>query len=112
LKEIVLLRWFRGQDTCSLTPFLVKRQLPQSMQWFSHTGPIAPLTVLVCRLYFSLTTLNHQDLPPVTGLRRLTAYGLICAISSIDMAGALVRGLGWYTSPREDGDNIALSYHS
>jgi len=111
LGEIVQLRWMRGQDACSLTPFLVRRHLPDAWQWFARTGPIAPLTVLFCRLYFSFGVLNHQDLPPLKGLRRLTAYGLILAVSGIDMAGALVRGLGWSTLDRPDADNVALSYH-
>jgi cellulose synthase/poly-beta-1,6-N-acetylglucosamine synthase-like glycosyltransferase len=111
LGEILQLRWMRGQDACSLTPFLVRRHLPDWLQWFSHTGPVAPLTVLLCRLIFSFGALNHQDLPPQKGLRRLAAYGLILAVSGIDMAGALVRGLGWSTLDRPDADNVALSYH-
>jgi hypothetical protein len=111
LREILQLRWMRGQDACSLTPFLVRRHLPDRLQWFARTGPIAPLTVLFCRLYFSFGALNHQDLPPVHGWRRLLAYGLIVAVSAIDMAGALVRGLGWSTLNRPDADAVALSYH-
>jgi cellulose synthase/poly-beta-1,6-N-acetylglucosamine synthase-like glycosyltransferase len=111
LGEILQLRWMRGQDACSLTPFLVRRHLPDSMQWFARTGPIAPLIVLFFRLIFSFGVLNHQDLPPQKGLRRLAAYGLILAISSIDMVGALARGLGWSTLDRPDADNVALSYH-
>lgn len=111
LGELLRLRWMRGQDACSLTPFLVRRHLPDWMQWFGRSGPVAPLVVLGFRLGFSLGALNHQDLPPLRGLRRLASYGLILAVSAVDMAGALVRGLGWNTQGGRDGDSIALSYH-
>lgn len=111
LAETLQLRWFRGQDTCSLTPHLVKRHLPARWQWFAKTGPIAPLTVLFIRLGVSLHALNRQDLPRLRGLKRLSAYGLICLISAVDMAGALARGLGWKSLPDEASDRVALSYH-
>lgn len=111
LVEVVQLRWMRGQDTCSLTPYLVRRHFPTWMQWFAKTGPIAPLFVLWCRLFFSFTALNHQSLPPLKGWRRLAGYLCIVAVSTIDMAGALVRGLSWNSIGKKDGDSVSLSYH-
>lgn len=111
LKETLQLRWFRGQDTCSLTPHLVRRHLSDRWQWFGRTGPVAPLTILTIRLGVSLHALNRQDLPQLGGLKRLAAYGLICLISGVDMMGALARGLGWTSLPEEASDRVALSYH-
>jgi len=110
-KELLQLRWLRGQDTCSLTPFLVKRHLPKWMQWFARTGPIAPLLILSLRLWFSLAALNHQDLTAQKGCRRFAAYIGIFSISALDMFGAFVRGLGWSALPQGNGDTLALSYH-
>lgn len=109
--EVLRLRWLRGQDACSLTPFLVRRHLPASLQWFARTGPIAPLTVLLIRLGVSLKALNHQDLPTLKGFKYLGAMGLIGLVSAVDMCGALLRGLGFYTAGQEARDQVSLSYH-
>jgi len=111
VREVLKLRWMRGQDTCSLTPFLVKKHLPSWMQWFAKTGPIAPLLVLFIRLGISLKALNHQDLPSVKGIKWLHAVGAIFAVSAIDMTGALFRGLDVYTHSNADRDQVSLSYH-
>nr|WP_286945092.1 glycosyltransferase family 2 protein [Pseudomonas sp. UBA6718] len=109
--EAVKLRWMRGQDSVGLTPYLVQAYLPARLQWFARTGPLAPLCILFARLGYSLRALNHQDLPPVRGLRRLGAMGLIAAFSAIDMSGALARGLGINTLGKAEADAQALSYH-
>lgn len=109
--EAVKLRWMRGQDSVGLTPYLVRAYLPARLHWFARSGPLAPLCILIARLGFSLRALNHQDLPPLRGLRRLGALGLIAAFSAIDMCGALARGLGINTLGRADADAQALSYH-
>lgn len=109
--EAVKLRWMRGQDSVGLTPYLVQAYLPARLQWFARTGPLAPLCILFARLGYSLRALNHQDLPPVRGLRRLGAMGLIAAFSAIDMCGALARGLGINTLGKAEADAQALSYH-
>jgi len=110
-REALKLRWMRGQDTVGLTPYLVRAYLPDRLQWFARSGPIAPLCILTTRLGYSLRALNHQDLPPLSGLRRLGALGLIAVFSALDMCGALVRGLGINTLGRADADALALSYH-
>ncbi|MBC9250252.1 glycosyl transferase [Pseudomonas alcaligenes] len=110
--EALKLRWMRGQDSVGLTPYLVRAYLPQRLHWFARSGPLAPLTILGARLGYSLRALNHQDLPPVHGLRRLGAMGLILAFSLVDMAGALARGVGINTLGRKvAADAQALSYH-
>jgi hypothetical protein len=109
--EAVKLRWMRGQDSVGLTPYLVQAYLPARLQWFARSGPLAPLCILFARLGYSLRALNQQDLPPVQGLRRLGAMGLIAAFSAIDMCGALARGLGINTLGKAEADAQALSYH-
>lgn len=110
-RELLQLRWLRGQDTPGLTPFLVQAYLPRAWQWLGRSGPVGPLCVLVARLGFSLRALNHQSLPPLRGLRRLAALGLVLAFSAIDMLGAVTRGLGLRTGRGRGADAQALSYH-
>ncbi|NVD74285.1 glycosyltransferase family 2 protein [Duganella sp. BJB1802] len=109
--ELFKLRWLRGQDTQGLTPHLVRAYLPAGMQWLAHSGPVGPLCVLGSRLWFSMRSLNKQDLPPLRGWRRLSALALIAAFSAVDMLGALFRGLGLRTAGGIDADARALSYH-
>lgn len=109
--EAVKLRWMRGQDSVGLAPYLVQAYLPARLHWFARSGPLAPLCILFARLGYSLRALNQQDLPPVRGLRRLGAMGLIAAFSAIDMCGALARGLGINTLGKAEADAQALSYH-
>ncbi len=107
--EALKLRWMRGQDTHGLTPHLVRAYLPAHMQWLGRSGPLGPLCVLATRLWFSVRALNHQDLPPLRGLRWLSAMALVAGFSAVDMLGALCRGLGLYSSKRSDTQS--LSYH-
>lgn len=109
--EAIKLRWMRGQDSVGLTPYLVQAYLPARLHWFARSGPLAPLCILFARLGYSLRALNHQDLPPVRGLRRIGAMALIAAFSAIDMCGALARGLGINTLGKAEADAQALSYH-
>lgn len=110
--EALKLRWMRGQDSVGLTPYLVRAYLPQNLHWFARSGPLAPLVILIARLGFSLRALNHQDLPPLRGVRRLGAMGLILGFSLVDMLGALARGIGINTLGRKmAADAQALSYH-
>lgn len=109
--EALKLRWMRGQDSVGLTPYLLRAYLPSRMQWLARSGPLAPLGILMARLYFSQRALNHQDLPELRGLRGLAARSLILAFSLVDMAGALARGVGINTLGRADADAQALSYH-
>ncbi|MBN0987107.1 glycosyltransferase [Amphritea pacifica] len=112
LKDIIKLRWLRGQDTCGLTPFLVRSYMPTGWQWLARSGPVGPLCVLIARLVFSVRALNKQDLPPLYGVRWLAAVILIVGFSVLDMGGALMRGLGvHYPRGKEGGDVQALSYH-
>jgi hypothetical protein len=107
-REALALRWMRGEDSCGLTPFLVRSYLPPRWQWLGNSGPLGPLCVLAARLWYSLRALNHQDLPAVRGLRRLGAVALIVAFSAVDMAGAFIRGAGLGL---RRGATYALSYH-
>lgn len=109
--EALKLRWMRGQDSVGLTPYLLRAYLPQRLQWLARSGPLAPLGILLARLYCSQRALNHQNLPALHGLRGLGARGLILAFSLVDMAGALARGVGINTLGRTVADAQALSYH-
>ena len=109
--EALKLRWMRGQDTYSLTPHLLRSYVSPRWQWLAKSGPIGPLCVLFTRLGFSVRALNHQDLPPLRGLRWLAGLALIAGFSAIDMLGAFARGIGLHTTGRTNADAQALSYH-
>lgn len=112
LSDILKLRWLRGQDTHGLTPFLVRSYMPAGLQWLARSGPIGPLCVLLARLGFSMRALNNQDQPPLYGPRWLAAILLIICFSSLDMSGALMRGLGLRLPRGKNGGDVqALSYH-
>ncbi|MGE8414416.1 MAG: glycosyltransferase [Pseudomonas sp.] len=109
--EVLKLRWLRGGDSVDLTPYLVRAYMPGWLQWLGRSGPIGPLCVMFGRLGYSLRALNHQDLPRLHGLRRLGAMLAILGISSLDTAGALVRGLGLNIGRASARQSEALSYH-
>jgi hypothetical protein len=109
--EALKLRWMRGQDTYSLTPHLLRSYVSARWQWLARSGPIGPLCVLFTRLGFSMRALNHQDLPPLRGMRWVAGVALIVGFSAIDMLGAFARGIGLHTTGRENADAQALSYH-
>jgi hypothetical protein len=109
--EVVKLRWLRGGDSVDLTPYLVRAYMPNWLQWLGRSGPVGPLCVMVGRLGYSLRALNHQDLPPLRGTRRLGATAIVIGMSLLDTAGALVRGLGITAGRASAVDGEALSYH-
>ncbi|WP_370679923.1 glycosyltransferase family 2 protein [Comamonas sp. GB3 AK4-5] len=109
--ETLKLRWMRGKDSVGLTPYLVKAYLPGSWQWLGRSGPIGPLCVMFMRLGYSLRALNRQDLPRLGALPYLAAAMVTVGISMVDMAGALMRGLGLAGRNAALGDTEALSYH-
>ena len=110
-RELLKLRWLRGEDTVSLTPYLVRTHLPAHLQWLGNSGPIGPWCVLAMRLGYSLRALNRQDLPPLRGLRRLAAVPVLVALSSLDTLGAVVRGIVTIVRRPADRGLEALSYH-
>ncbi|KAF0866067.1 glycosyltransferase family 2 protein [Pseudomonas sp. LD120] len=109
--EVVKLRWLRGGDSVDLTPYLVRAYMPGWLQWLGRSGPIGPLCVMIGRLGYSLRALNHQDLPPLRGLRRLGATAIVVAMSLLDTAGAVIRGLGISLGRSSAWHSEALSYH-
>ncbi|MGC5702615.1 glycosyltransferase family 2 protein [Pseudomonas sp. NFXW11] len=109
--EVFKLRWLRGGDSVDLTPYLVRAYMPQWLQWLGRSGPIGPLCVMLGRLGYSLRALNHQDLPPLRGVRYLGAIAALVGISLIDTAGAVVRGLGINLGRASARHSEALSYH-
>lgn len=110
-REIVKLRWMRGEDSVGLTPYLVRAYMPDWLQWLGRSGPLGPLCVMAGRLLFSLRALNHQDLPSVHGLRRIAATGFVVGVSLLDTLGAVVRGIGLGARHAVGRDADALSYH-
>lgn len=111
LGEVFKLRWLRGGDSVDLTPYLVRAYMPAWLQWLGRSGPIGLLCVMTSRLGYSLGALNHQDLPPVRGLKLLAAIGIVMAVSLLDTAGAVVRGCGFSVGRASALRNEALSYH-
>lgn len=107
LERHLSLRWQRAHAAVSLTPHLVHAHFPGSLQWIAHTGPLAPLCLLGLRTWTSLRTLNHQSTPPVRGLRRLAAWGLIMGVSAVDATGVLVASLrGWRKATHRKGPSV------
>jgi hypothetical protein len=110
-RELLKLRWMRGEDSVSLTPYLVRAHLPAHLQWLGNSGPIGPWCVMAMRLGYSLRAVNRQDLPPLRGLRRLGAVAMTVGLSSIDTLGAVVRGCMTVVRRPADRGLEALSYH-
>ncbi|WP_371762643.1 glycosyltransferase family 2 protein [Massilia sp.] len=110
-RELFKLRWMRGEDSVSLTPYLVRSQLPSSFQWLARSGPIGPGCVMAARLFYSLKALNRQDLPPLRGLQLPLGVLLLLGLSAIDTCGAITRSLIAMFSPAPDRKLEALSYH-
>jgi len=109
--ELVKLRWLRGGDSVGLTPYLVRAYMPDWLQWLGRSGPIGPLCVMVGRLGYSLNALDHQDLEPLRGMRRLAAAVVVIGMSLLDTAGAVVRGCGISAGRASARHSEALSYH-
>lgn len=109
--EVIKLRWLRGGDSVDLTPYLVRAYMPSWLQWLGRSGPIGPLCVMAGRLGYSLRALNHQDLPPVHGVRRLAAMAVVIGMSLLDTAGAVIRGCGVSVGRASARHSEALSYH-
>jgi hypothetical protein len=96
LRDFAKLRLLRGADAHELTPHLARAYLPPKLQWLGDVRPAASMAVLAARLGMSIRALNHQDLPPVKGVRRAACVGAIVGLSLVDAAGAFagVTGLG------------------
>jgi hypothetical protein len=109
--EVVKLRWLRGGDSVGLTPYLVRAYMPAWLQWLGRSGPVGPFCVMAGRLGYSLRALNHQDLPPLHGVRRLAGISMVIGMSLLDTAGAVVRGLGISAGRGKARHSEALSYH-
>jgi len=105
LRELGRLRLMRGRDTYELTPAL-GRALKSDLA-LPRLGPVVPLGVLAIRFACSLRSINHQQMPPARGLRRLAVAGAIAAISAADAVGALAGGLRLLAA----SPHAALSYH-
>jgi len=112
LAELVKLRLLRGEDTCELTPHLLRTYAP-ALAPLGNLGPVRPLAVLAARFAFSVRSINHQDQPPARGVRWLATVGAIAGISLVDAAATLVRGLRGrrIASAGQDAATITLSYH-
>jgi hypothetical protein len=85
--------------------------MPAWLQWLGRSGPVGPFCVMAGRLGYSLRALNHQDLPPLRGVRRLAGISMVIGMSLLDTAGAVVRGLGISAGRGKARHSEALSYH-
>lgn len=110
-RELLKLRWMRGADSVSLTPFLVRTCLPAALQWLARSGPIGPVCVMAARLFYSLRALNCQDLPRLRGLQRPAAVAILMALSALDTLGAVMRSIVPLARAPVDRKLEALSYH-
>ncbi|MBK8252580.1 MAG: glycosyltransferase [Polyangiaceae bacterium] len=91
--ELLHLRLLRGADTVEMAPALANAVLPKPLQWVGRTGPIAPLTVLGARLFFSERALGHQDMAPLSRSQTLLARAAVVGITALDAAGALSKSV-------------------
>lgn len=113
LAELVKLRLLRGEDTCELTPHLVRTYLPAAAP-LGNLGPVVPLAVLATRFAFSVRSIGKQDMPDVRGARWLACVGAIAGITLVDASATLVRGLRGGRRVATGGKAAAavtLSYH-
>lgn len=112
LRELVKLRLLRGEDTCEITPHLMRTYAPV-LAPLGNLGPVMPLAVLAMRFGFSVRSVNKQDMPPSRGARYLGVVGAIAGISLVDAAATLMRGLRGRRvgSNGQDAAKITLSYH-
>lgn len=110
-RELIKLRWMRGEDSVSLTPYLVRSHAPSYLQWLARSGPIGPFCVMAMRLGYSLRAVNDQHMPRLRGLARLAAVGMTCGLSALDTLGAITRGLVSIVRQPADRELAALSYH-
>jgi hypothetical protein len=114
LRDFARLRLLRGADAHELTPHLARAYLPPRLQWLGDVRPAASMAVLAARLGMSLRALNHQDLPPVKGVKRAACVGAIVSLSLVDAAGALAGATGLGRPRVRDGGlaEEGLGYHS
>ncbi|MFL5348051.1 MAG: glycosyltransferase [Hyalangium sp.] len=114
LRDFARLRLLRGADAHELTPHLARAYLPPRLQWLGDMRPAASMAVLAARLGMSLRALNHQDLPPVKGMRRAACVGAIVGLSLVDAAGALAGATGLGRPQVRDGAlaEEGLGYHT
>lgn len=113
LRDFARLRLLRGADAHELTPHLARAYLPPRLQWLGDVRPAASMAVLAARLGMSLRALNHQDLPPVKGVKRAACVGAIVGLSLVDAAGALAGATGLGRPRVRDGglEGEGLGYH-
>ena len=110
-RELIKLRWLRGQDAVELTPHLADAYLPPPLRPIGRRAA-APLAVLGVRLGLSVRAVGRQDMPPLAGARYLACLGVVGGLSMLDAAGAL-----WGSARRAAGrrrrraPGEALSYH-
>jgi glycosyl transferase family 2 len=114
VRDFARLRLLRGADAHELTPHLARAYLPHSLRWLGHVRPAASMAVLAARLGMSLGALNHQDLPPVRGVRRAACVGAIVGLSLMDAAGAMAGATGLGRPRVRDGalTEEGLGYHT
>ena len=110
-KDFVRLRLLRGADAVALAPHLGRAYLPKPLAKLAD-APGLEAIVLGSRLFFSLGSINRQDMPEATGARKLACAALVAGISALDVAGACLKRVGLARLiSREDAAHVALGYH-
>jgi hypothetical protein len=110
-KDFVRLRLLRGADAVALAPHLGRAYLPKALAPLA-AAPGLEAVILGSRLFFSLGSINAQDMPEVHGAKRLACAALVAGISALDAAGACLKRVGLaHLVSREDADVVALGYH-
>ncbi len=111
-RDFLRLRLLRGADAVALAPHLGRAYLPKALAPLANV-PGLEAVVLGSRLFFSLGSINGQDMPEVRGARKLACAALIAGISAVDAAGAVLkRARLAHLITREDVDTVALGYHA
>ena len=100
-RDFVRLRLRRGADSTRLAGRLFEQYAPK-LAPLARLPRVSGVVALGARWYFSLRSINHQDMPDVNGLAKAQVVAYLSAISALDVAGAIIA---------RRGDHPALSYH-
>jgi glycosyltransferase involved in cell wall biosynthesis len=114
--EFAYLRFHRGQDLTELSPHLIKHHVDNKfIVRLINWKPLSPLIILIIRFYFSIKSINKQDMPKLKLMMWPVCILLITFVSFLDFIGAMSRAIGLsvvgHKFKNSAADSQSLSYH-